>query len=371
VLRHFGSTADGDIQPTALVAASDGAFYGAAFGNNPTQGGALFRLSSDGAEFNVVRQFIYNDDLGWAPSALVLGTEGWLYGLTQGGGASGGGTVFRVQTNGAAYEVLREFDYSANDPTLPEGLMLGSEGWLYGTSPYFGGSNTLAAIFRLKVDGSGFAVIYVAAVHAYSGHFLSVMEASDHLLYGTTTYGGTNNAGTIFKLNRNGSGFEVLRHLGDASGQTGFPRDGLVEGADGALYGTTMSPGPTVFKLNKDGTGYAVLRSLPRDARSGANPTAGLLRARDGALYGATHSGGELGLGFLFRFGHALSLEKSADGAHIELTGIPGYTYELQRSTDLSNWTSLGSFLMPVAPVLSYDETVAPPNAAFYRLTVR
>src|SRR6266540_4125037 len=98
-----------------------------------------------------------------------------------------------------------------------------------------------------------------------------------------------NFGGAVFKLNPDGSGYAVLRRFSGTGGD-GSRSNGLVEGSDGALYGTTRDGGAgdvgIVFKLNKDGSGYGVLRSL--NLFDGGNPYAGLVKGTDGALYGAT-----------------------------------------------------------------------------------
>src|SRR5438045_3505373 len=43
----------------------------------------------------------------------------------------------------------------------------------------------------------------------------AVIEASDGKLYGTAIYGGSNNVGTVFVLNKNGTGLAVLRSFFD------------------------------------------------------------------------------------------------------------------------------------------------------------
>ena len=90
----------------------------------------------------------------------------------------------------------------------------------------------------------------------------------DGKLYGTTEWGGNNNAGTVFKVNPDGSGYMVLYIFnGSVDGLDGaVPQTRLVEGHDGALYGTTSQGGTnhagTIFKINLDGGGYTVLRSF-------------------------------------------------------------------------------------------------------------
>src|SRR6266540_2626035 len=124
-----------------------------------------------------------------------------------------------------------------------------------------------------------------------------LIEGSDGKLYGTTTAGGSYNLGTVFRLNKDGSGQIVLHSFSNVSGDVKGPAAGLAEGSDGVLYGTTVAGGSgnvgAVFKLNKDGTGYKVVHAYS-DASGvdGSQPWAGLISGSDGSLYGTTSSGG-------------------------------------------------------------------------------
>src|SRR5712692_2650915 len=125
--------------------------------------------------------------------------------------------------------------------------------------------------------------------------YAPVIQASDEALYGTTGNGGSNDAGTVFKLNKDGSGYSIL-HSFSTNRVDGGGAVGLVEASDGALYGTGgggSSDAGTVFKLNKDGSGYGILHSFSTNGLDGVRPNAGLVEGSDGALYGTTIFGGK------------------------------------------------------------------------------
>ena len=113
-----------------------------------------------------------------------------------------------------------------------------------------------------------------------------MLNGSDGALYGTTS--GTNGS-TVFTVNTNATGFTVLHAFGGA-GDGQNPPSGVIEASDGALYGTTSNGGTnnlgSVFKLSKDGSSYNVLFSFTDT--NGRSPQAGLLEASDGFLYGST-----------------------------------------------------------------------------------
>jgi uncharacterized repeat protein (TIGR03803 family) len=129
-----------------------------------------------------------------------------------------------------------------------------------------------------------------------------LIEGTDGALYGTTYGGAPGDIGTVFKINKDGSGYCVLHRFGSIENDGSNPSAALLEASDGALYGTTSRGGSnllggqtlyggTVFKLNKDGSDYCVLHSFGSTG-DGENPQAELIEGSDGALYGTTADGG-------------------------------------------------------------------------------
>lgn len=160
----------------------------------------------------------------------------------------------------------------------------------------------MSSVFKLNADGTGYTLLKSFSFSGGDGAVLNagLLQGTDGALYGTTYVGGTDGNGTVFKLNADGSGYGVLHSFSGPDGV--YPQAGLVQGSDGALYGTTGTGGSgnaTVFKLNADGTDYTVLHSFSYS--DGANPYAGVLLASDCTLYGTTSGGGSTTLGTVFR----------------------------------------------------------------------
>src|SRR5262249_23548156 len=106
-------------------------------------------------------------------------------------------------------------------------------------------------------------------------------------LYGTTSQGGTNGTGTVFKLDTNG--VETV-----LSSDVARPFAGLVFDSNGNLFGTETQSGTanngTVFKLDPAGNKTVLYHFLgPPDGR---RPTGDLILDAAGNLYGTTSSGG-------------------------------------------------------------------------------
>jgi uncharacterized repeat protein (TIGR03803 family) len=78
-----------------------------------------------------------------------------------------------------------------------------------------------------------------------------LMQGSDGNFYGTTEYGGTNGAGTVFKISTNGALTTLYSFTGGNDGAN--PQAGLVQGTDGSFYGSTsvgrLGGTGTVFRL--------------------------------------------------------------------------------------------------------------------------
>ncbi len=305
-LKSFGSPELSGIDPVSpLVKGGDGTFYGTTFAGGTKEAGTAFKLNPDGSGYVVLRHFTGNDGDGSGPVALVEGSDGALYGTTEHGGTGlcSGETIFKLNKNGSGYAVLRSFDGCGDAIAHPPlSVMQGSDGALYGTTSTGGvpgGTNSIGAVFRLNPDGSGYTVLHLFTNINDGYDPEELTQGSDWALYGTAWSGGSNSAGTIFKLNRDGSAFTVLHSFTGSGGAGSFPSAGLLEGSDAALYGTTRNGGSdglgTVFRLNKDGKGFAVLRSFPAhslDANATDEfPVAGLVEGSDGALYGTTGRG--------------------------------------------------------------------------------
>src|SRR5436190_3911049 len=231
-----------------------------------------------------------------------------------------------------------------------------------------------SGLIRINKDGSSFLVLrhFTTAAGEPYNVFSSLFEASDGVLYGTSFSGGNYEGGTVFKINKDGRGYAVVHHF-TMTGNARQPSAALVEGRDGALYGTTEINGTNytgaIFKIQKDGSGFSVLREFaPKD---GTQSEAELLLASDGAFYGTAPYGGDLNVGTVFRLGHALGLQKELDVAYLQLTGVPGCTYDLQRSTDLQTWSVLYTATMPESARLELTDPAPPASAAFYRTVAR
>jgi uncharacterized repeat protein (TIGR03803 family) len=310
LLHQFSGAVDGARPRAALVEGNDGLLYGTTYQGGSANLGTVFKLNKSGGAFASLRSFTGTGGDGWGPQApLLRGSDSLLYGTTERGGSLNNGTVFRMNTNGSDFTVLRSFGVTSGIGwNVIAGLIEASDGRLYGTAQ-FGGSNNAGTVFRLDRNGSNFMVLrhFMDTAGGDGARPVATLrEGSDGRLYGVASQGGSAGSGTVFGLNKDGSGYAVLHHFIGGVGDGAFPRGPLWETAAGVLLGTTYNGGGnaeagTVFRLKRDGSGFFLLHTFTRGDGDGGNPRAGLIRGGDGAFYGTTQGGGSLGGGTAFR----------------------------------------------------------------------
>ena len=255
--------------------------------------GTIFKINTDGSAYRLLRQFVHAADGAYPVGGLTLSST-TLYGTLSGGGANDGGLVFGMDTDGSNYSVLMQCPSDGEGAQPAETLLL-SDTNLYGTTD--AGSGT---IFKIGVDGGNYRRL--AKFPAYSGDGSGqprIRALSGATLYGTTSWGTPSNAGEIFKLNTDGTGYGVLKQFtGGVDGR--YPWAGVVI-SDSTLFGTAREGGlygeGVVFKVNTNGSGYTVIKHF--SGSDGANPSAGLVLSGT-RLYGTTQYGGNLNNGVLF-----------------------------------------------------------------------
>ena len=258
----------------------------------------LASFSVHAQTFNVLAAFNGSD--GQTPAApngagLVQGPDGNFYGITGAGGNQTCGVIYQVMRNGTL-NVLHNFNYSVDGCDAASGLILGSDGDLYGATQF--------TIFKMSLSGA-FTLLYTAP--SGGPHLINALvQASDGNFYGSSPQGGTGNGGTIFKITPTGT-LTVLANLSTANAVGGSPLGPLIQASDGNLYGTTSaggvgSTGGTVFKMTLGGAMSVVYSFCVKSGcPDGKFPKTGLIQASDGNLYGTTVTGGSTGNGTIFK----------------------------------------------------------------------
>jgi uncharacterized repeat protein (TIGR03803 family) len=266
-LHSFDRT-DGTVGAGGYLVQAGGNFYGTTEnGGNLTQCydngcGSIFEIAPSGTPFTTLYNLCSQPacaDGAILFDSLVLGTDGNFYGATWGGGPGNGGTVFKMTPTGTLttlYSFCVAYYPFCGDGDEPMGLVLGTDGNLYGTTGAGGNNYNAGSVFKITPTGT-LTTIYSFCAQTGCTDGSTPRNAltlgSDGNFYGTTQYGGTHNDGTVFKLTPAG----VLTRLHSFEGNDGiYPGFGgsLFEAANGTLYGTTSTGGNhgggTIFSLD-------------------------------------------------------------------------------------------------------------------------
>jgi uncharacterized repeat protein (TIGR03803 family) len=145
--------------------------------------------------------------------AVLILSGSILFGTAHNGGSSGNGTVFKVNTNGTDFTTLYSFTAGSgsfpntnSDGAFPYAGLILSGNTLYGTANG-GGSSGNGTLFKINTDGTGFTNLYgfSAVDQTYSTNSDGAIPNGDlilsgNTLYGTAVGGGSSGKGTVFSL---------------------------------------------------------------------------------------------------------------------------------------------------------------------------
>jgi uncharacterized repeat protein (TIGR03803 family) len=308
----YRPTNSGIFSKSEMTAGTDGIIYGVAHGG-PLAHGVIFSIDPATNKYTIRKKFREVD--GRNPnSALVAGKDGKLYGTTEEGGKYNGGVIFSFDPVSSVYRVLHNLDgdlYSAAG-----GLTLASDGLMYGIVQ--GGLYSFDPISKnyqklLSPEYPGFSsslveagdgnlyIVWSGSLYSYSlsskqlakridfdfssGRPTGTMFLSlDGKLYGTSSRGGANIAGTIFSFDTKNNSLKIIHDFASIYG--GTSGNILAEGEDGELYGMRLINDPFVYRqtfkgsifysIDKNGNSFKIIRSFDHGGGDG-----GLLDANE------------------------------------------------------------------------------------------
>jgi hypothetical protein len=274
----FYDFAKQDYGPGMLVASGNGSYFGpASFGGSKSCDpgcGWIYELlppTGSSGDWSLTQIHGFMPDTGKYPTSnapLVVGPGGVLYGTAEGGGnesrscgSLGCGTAFSLTppvspSTAWTFQDIYRF-HGGSDGADPEGLITGTDGTLYGTT-YFGGGTGCTSeigcgtVFSLSPPSSPGGPWVETILYSFQGGNDGLYPMSDlvlapsGILYGATEQGGGTGClgqgcGTLFQLMPpavvGGSWTEAILHTftGGADGQ--YPPGAPALDASGVLYG--------------------------------------------------------------------------------------------------------------------------------------
>jgi uncharacterized repeat protein (TIGR03803 family) len=249
VLHRFLPDGVDGATASATLTLNSGIIYGITAKGGTNNGGTLFRIETKGTNYQVLHHFaapdFYPTNLDWTadgagPIGGVSVDSNAIYGATQMGGIAGRGMLYKLATNGGDYQALHQF-LDFHDGSYPSSGLFLSNDWLYGTCLTDGGDDRPNQQY-VAAGGTRFAINTSGSSYRVEGtfqkYFLNpvLLPAYDLVLVPTNamdTYGFVG-----ISLDKGGFGPEMQSILAmDGHGAGGSPF--------GAIYG--MSEGATFF----------------------------------------------------------------------------------------------------------------------------
>jgi len=325
--------------------------YGGKYGT-----GLIFSIHTDGTHYDTLHNFGWGTMDGISPNGgLVLSAAGILYGTTNYGGALGQGTIFRINTDGSYYDTLHSFGGFA-DGAGPNASLTLSGNVLYGTtigSGQFGDG----IIFSIDTDGTHYDTLHNFGAGFDGQQPQGSLLINGSTLYGMTTFGGTYSDGMAFSIHTDGTHYDTLHNFGWGANDGSNP-DGSFILVNNVLYSVTNNGGQSnaglLFSINTNGSGYDTLHNFG-NGTDGQNPD-GTLLCVNNTLFGGTIEGGTINHGNIFSytlFGPVTSVisnvschggENGNAGVATVFGGTSPYTYSWSDgSTSASAGTALSA----------------------------
>jgi uncharacterized repeat protein (TIGR03803 family) len=249
--------------PGGLLRANDGTLYGVISDDgNDNPDGAVFSLTPPAVAggswtYTLLHTFLGGNEGNFPAGALIQDESGNLYGTTEGGGPTNDGTVFELSpplTGQTTWTetILYTFKGGTVDGQDPVGgLLLGSNGTLYGTT-YSGDKSNDGIVYQLSPPAQGQTarmenIIYKFTASGSSMSLSSLVAGPNGDIYGTTREGPNGSGGSVFRFTPPLSGVgnwgvKVLWNF--APFLTGeWPQGSLLVARGNRLFGTTNNGG--------------------------------------------------------------------------------------------------------------------------------
>lgn len=233
------SGVDGSFATGSLFLATDGMFYGMALKGGANNTGTIYKFDPGTNILTNVYDFpLPLTVMNTPPVHEFVEIAGFLYGVRYLLGSLNAGYIFKYELATGTVTVIHNFD--PNTGGVPMASLLNVGGVLYGmgSDDFFTGYGIL---FKINTDGTGYTVLKRFGIDTPGKKpYGTLMIATNGKVYGVTKLGGDNNEGTLFEYDYSTNSIVVVHSFASAHGK--FPVGKLIE-VNGKLYGGTSAGG--------------------------------------------------------------------------------------------------------------------------------
>ena len=122
LLHTFSGQPTGMKNPYGSLIQDGSTLYGMTRNGGATDEGGIFKVQTDGNNFSIIHSFDSTDTSNGSgvQSESLIQDGSTLYGMTQAGGTSGKGTIFKIDTSGSNFQLLHIFESTTSNGAWPE-----------------------------------------------------------------------------------------------------------------------------------------------------------------------------------------------------------------------------------------------------------
>ena len=316
-------TSNGAFPYTDLYEDANGDLFGTTLAGGDFGDGTVFEVEKDSGIVTTVASFEGSN--GASPlGGVVADGNGDLFGTTGSGGAANFGTIFEVDA--ASHIITDLYTFSGSDGANPHAGLI----TLPRRRPFMATTQNGGSGYDAATDNPGYGTVFSLTPTNSSdpsnpynnipfnwqssftgsngaGHYATLTDDINGVLYGTTTHGGTtfsdtsSGDGTLFNVSTGSGAITTIANFNGASGTGTNPYEGVVVAPTGVVWGITGYGGNGYNGTARSGLGTAHFLATPdgtittipfTSASTGpASPDAPPILDSAGDVFGTTYSG--------------------------------------------------------------------------------
>lgn len=297
-LNYFGTGVD---YWGGFTKADNGRWYGAGSGGTNSGAGLICEYLPHLDTVRVIKRFDSFQHGRFVDYRLIKASNEKLYFCTRRGGLENEGTMLEFDPKTEELNKVLDFGASTFGADPQQGVVLASDGKLYGLTDE-GGSRNKGVFYKYDPVFEEYEI--VESFQGSNGERpKSIPIEVNGKLYFTTEYGGLFGYGVLHEYNPFLDSLRIVHHFIDSL--TGNrPMGRLLKIDSNSLAGVCFRGGPRtlggIFKYDISKDSVMILDWF--ESHNGSYPRGGLSKDTNGNLYGTTYSGGQNGVGVLYEY---------------------------------------------------------------------